>query len=58
MFPPPQMTAYEFIQLVSGSDVNYKQQRRRHPSLKGPIPKAPPHICIALPGIVSPLKAS
>lgn len=36
-----QMNAYEFIQLVSGSDANYKHQRKHHPSLKEPIPNSP-----------------
>lgn len=36
-----QMNAYEFIQLVSGSDANSKHQRHRHPSLKEPILKMP-----------------
>lgn len=37
-----QMNAYEFIQLVSGSDVNYKQRRNDHPSPEEPILSAPP----------------
>lgn len=36
-----QMNAYEFIQLVSGSDANYNHQRNHHPSLKEPILNAP-----------------
>lgn len=35
-----QMKAYEFIQLVSGSDVNPKHRRNDHPSLEGPVPNA------------------
>lgn len=37
-----QMNAYEFIQLVSGSDVNYKQRRNDHPSPEEPILSAAP----------------
>lgn len=32
-----QMNAYEFIQLVWGSDVNYKHWRNHYPSLKEPV---------------------
>lgn len=36
-----QMNAYEFIQLVSGSDANSKPRRSDHPSLEGPVLNAP-----------------